>query len=92
MDIQQFTRGLFTIDAVQLTGDNINDVFEWADSKPFFSPAPAAGDPMPVTGLTVFTPTGRVKAEFGDWIYRTPGGDFKTYNDTEFHELFKAVA
>ena len=88
---QQFKRGWFTIDAVQLTPENGAQVWEWADSKPFYGPAPAEGPLRPVTGLTVFTPTGRVKAEFGDWIYRTPGGDFRVYEDTEFRELFTPV-
>ena len=77
----QFTRGWFTIDAVQLTPENLNAVFEWADSKPFVENGG-------VTGLTVFEPTGRNKANWGDWIYRTPGGDFRTRPDGEFRELF----
>lgn len=86
---QQFTRGYVTIDAAQLTEANLWHVFEWADSKPFYGPKPNEDfSDYPITGPTVFTPTGRVKAEFGDWVYRTPGGDFKTYNDVEFRELF----
>ncbi|KOX51973.1 hypothetical protein ADL19_17145, partial [Streptomyces purpurogeneiscleroticus] len=57
--IQLFKRGFLTVPAVRLTEDNWPVVFEWADSKPFFSPAPADGEPMPITGLTVFEPTGR---------------------------------
>lgn len=88
LTVEQFHRGWSTIDAVQLTEENLWAVFEWADSKPFYSPATAVGQPLPITGLTVFEPTGRNKAEFGDWIYRTPGGDFRTYPDAEFRELF----
>lgn len=93
LDLQQFTRGWFTIDAVQLTEDNLWDVFEWADSKPFYGPAPDGWtDPTPpITGLTVFEPTGRYKAEFGDWVYRAPGGVFRTSPDAEFRDLFKPV-
>lgn len=81
-NLQQFRRGWFTIDAVQLTPENINQVFEWADSKPFIDPDKSC------SGLTVFEPTGRNKANFGDWIYRTPGGDFRTRKDADFRELF----
>lgn len=88
-ELQHFRRGWFLIEAVQLTPENGAAVWEWADSKPFYGPAPTAGGPMPITGLTVFTPTGRVKAEFGDWVYRTPGGDFRTYPDAEFRKLFQ---
>jgi hypothetical protein len=83
LTLEQFTRGWFTIDAVQLTPENLNAVFEWADSKPFHGPGGA------ITGLTVFEPTGRNKAEFGDWVYLTPGGDFKTKPDAEFREYFQ---
>jgi hypothetical protein len=91
MKLQHFRRGWFTVDAVQLTPDNGAAAWEWADSKPFYGAAPAEGEPMPITGLTVFTPTGRVKANFGDWIYKTPNGDFKVYEDAEFQELFQPV-
>jgi len=91
LGLQQFTRGWFTVDAVRLTSDNLWDVFEWANSKPFYGPKQSGDQQHPITGLTVFTPTGRVKAEFGDWVYRTPGGDFRAYPDAEFLELFTPV-
>lgn len=89
---QQFKRGFLTIDAVQLAPENGGQVWEWADSKPFYSPERDRNGQLILTGLAVFTPTGRVKAEFGDWIYQTPGGDFKVYSDGEFRELFAEVA
>jgi len=90
LDIQLFERGFFkNIEAVQLTEDNLWDVFEWADSKPFFGPKDHPDDKQhPITGLTVFEPSGRTKANFGDWIYKTPAGDFRTSPDAEFRELF----
>lgn len=90
LDLKQFQRGWFTVDAVQLTRENLPEVFEWANSKPFFGPA-LDGGPMPITGLTVFETTGRNKAEFGDWIYRTPAGSFKTRPSGEFLLLFTPV-
>lgn len=88
LDLQYFSRGWFTVPAVQLTEDNLWQVFEWADSKPFYGPRQVEGDLLPITGLTVFEPSGRNKAEFGDWIYQTPAGDFRTRPDTEFRDLF----
>ncbi len=82
LTLEQFTRGWFMVDAVRLTRENLNAVFEWADSKPFHGPDG-------ITGLTVFELTGRTKAEFGDWVYRTPGGAFKTRPDAEFRDLFQ---
>jgi hypothetical protein len=91
LDLQQFQRGLFhNIQAVQLTPENVWDVFEWADSKPFIGPA-TADDKAPIIGLTIFEPIGRNKASFGDWVYRTPAGDFRTYTDAEFHKWFTPV-
>lgn len=88
--LTDFRRGWFTIKAVQLSQDNLWHVCGWADSKPFYGPRPTEdAKDYPITGLTVFTPTGRVKAEFGDWVYRTPGGDFKTYPDAEFRKAFR---
>lgn len=83
-----FRRGWFTIEAVQLTEDNLWAVYEWADSKPFYGPKTDESLPHPITGLTVFESTGRNKAEFGDWIYRTPAGGFRTRPDGEFRFLF----
>lgn len=91
LDLQQFRRGWFVTDAVQLTEANLRDVFEWADSKPFYGPKTDEAMPYPITGLTVFEPTGRNKAEFGDWVYRTPGGGFRTRSDVEFRDLFQPV-
>jgi hypothetical protein len=89
LELQHFHRGWFTVEAVQLTEDNLWQVFEWSDSKPFYGPKTDDNQPHPITGLTVFEPTGRNKAEFGDWVYRTPGGDFKTKPDAEFRRDFQ---
>ncbi|GAA0495232.1 hypothetical protein Ade02nite_19010 [Paractinoplanes deccanensis] len=92
LDVQLFERGFFkNIQAVRLTRENLWDVFEWADSKPFYGPKGEGDTEQPITGLTVFEPTGRNKADFGDWVYRTPNGDFRTYPDAEFRELFTPV-
>lgn len=89
LELLYFRRGWFTVPAVQLTEANLWQVFEWADSKPFCGPKQAGDKQHPITGLTVFESTGRNKAEFGDWIYQTPAGGFRTRPDAEFRELFK---
>lgn len=75
------------VEAIQLTVENLWQVFEWADSKPFFGPKQDDDTEHPITGLTVFTPDGRVKAEFGDWIVRE-GRAFITRGRGEFEFLY----
>ena len=58
------------IEAVQLTRENGPEVWEWADSKPFYDPDGT------ISGLSIFTLEGRMKAEFGDWIIRGVKGEF----------------
>lgn len=66
---------------VRLTMENLFDVSEWADGKCFFDPAePGEQHPllrpcgtMKITGYSVFTPGGKIKAEFGDLIYEEYG-------------------
>lgn len=73
LDLVRLHRAGVTVDAVQLTKANHNAVWEWSDSKPFYSPRPvgvAEDKPLPITGLTIFTPTGRRKASYGDWVVR----------------------
>lgn len=61
-------------EVVQLTRENGPAVWEWADSKPFYSPTADGG--LEVTGLNVYTPQGKVKAEFGDFITLSELGEF----------------
>jgi hypothetical protein len=79
------------VDAVQLTTDNLWQVYEWADSKPFYGPKQDGDTRHPITGLTVFTANGRVKAEFGDWVYRTGDGRFDTASTGAFAFLYAPV-
>jgi hypothetical protein len=69
------------IEAWQLTEDNLWDVLEWADSKPYFSPTDpethANGGPHTfLDGLSIFTLEGRMKADFGDYVIRGIKGEF----------------
>jgi hypothetical protein len=59
------------VEAVQYTCDNDREMFEWVPGKQFIGPHPS----FAVEGLTVFTPEGRRKAVWGDWVYRDQGTD-----------------
>jgi hypothetical protein len=74
--------------AVQLTPDNLWDVFEWADSKPCHSPNPD-GTGTVITGLTVWVGANRdrVKAEFGDWIVQTRGGTWQVVREADAEQM-----
>ncbi len=88
LNLVRLHRAGVTVEAVQLTEANHNAVFEWADSKPYFSPRPAGiTGPLPITGLTIFTPTGRRKANFGDWVVRA-GGHWHTATTGELGPRF----
>lgn len=90
LNIVKLHRAGVTVEAVQLTETNHNAVWEWAESKPFFSPnPPGATGPLPVTGLTIFTPTGRRKAGYGDWIIRR-GSEWHTATTGELPARFGA--
>lgn len=62
-----------TVQAVQLTPDNLHRVGEWAPGKPYYAPG------LTITGYSVFAGDGqtRYKAEFGDWIVRYPSGKYR---------------
>lgn len=76
------------VEAVLYTRDNDREVFEWVPGKQFIGPGPG----YPVEGLTVFTPQGRRKAVWGDWIYRDQGTDrFWTTCQDAFDDDYEAV-
>lgn len=76
------------VQAVQLTHENGRAVWEWADSKQFFSPNPTGGGGLVVAGLTIFTDRGRRKADFGDWVVRWTSGTFDRYDRATFGQFF----
>jgi hypothetical protein len=90
--IRPYARGNFQVDAVQLTEANGAQVWEWADSKPFYGGERDGSGNLIVTGLTVFTLQGRVKAEFGDWVWQTAAGDFDVCPDVVFSRYFEPLA
>ncbi len=90
LDLLRLHRDGATAEAVQLTEANHNAVWEWAESKPYFSPhPPGVTGPLAITGLTIFTPTGRRKAEYGDWVIRR-GAEWHTATTGELKARFGA--
>lgn len=70
IEVQRFRKRPVVIEAVRLTEANGAEVWEWADSKPFYGPDGK------VTGLSIYTLEGRMKADFGDWVVRGVQGEF----------------
>ncbi len=87
LDLVKVHRDGVTVQAVQLTEANHNAVWEWAESKPFFDNAPGGG--LIITGLTIFTPGGRRKASYGDWVIRR-GSEWHTATTGELKARFGA--
>jgi hypothetical protein len=56
------------IESRVLRGPDDLETFEWAPGKWFYGPG------RDITGMTVFTPTGRVKANWGDTIHHVGRG------------------
>jgi len=73
------------IEARQLTSENGPELWEWANSKPFYDPDGR------VSGLTIFTLEGRMKAEFGDWIIRGVKGEFYPCKPDIFAATYEPV-
>lgn len=72
--------------AWQLLEENGRSVWEWAPCKSFVEPNGS------ISGLSVFTAKGRVKAEFGDWIVRNFRGKFSVYKPDAFEAIYGAKA
>lgn len=84
---RRYRNGNATFEAIQLTTDNGHKVWEWADSKAYYDPDGTTG--LKVSGLTIFAPWGRVKAEFGDWVVRGPKGEFFPVKPDLFASAYK---
>lgn len=73
------------IEARQLTRENARELWEWVDGKAFVEPDGT------ISGLTIFTLEGRMKAEFGDWIIRGVKGEFYPCRDDIFRATYDEV-
>lgn len=74
-----------TIEARQLTRENGRELWEWADSKPYY------GADGQVDGLSIFTLEGRMKANFGDWIVKGVKGEFYPVRADIFEATYEPV-
>jgi hypothetical protein len=73
------------IEARQLTKENGPELWEWADSKPFYDPDGT------VSGLSIYTLEGRMKAEFGDWVIKGVQGEFYPCKPDIFDATYEPV-
>lgn len=83
--ITKFRKKPVVIDAVQLTPENGALVWEWADSKPFYEPDGT------LSGLSINTLEGRMKADFGDWIIKGVQNEFYPCKDSIFRATYEPV-
>jgi hypothetical protein len=83
--MSQYRKRAVVIEARQLTPENGPDLWEWAESKPFYSPDGK------VDGLTIYTLEGRMKADFGDWIVKGVRGEFYPVKPDIFEETYEPV-
>lgn len=80
-----FRKKAVEIQAMQLTRENGPAVWEWADSKPYYEPDGS------ISGLSIYTLEGRMKADFGDWIIRGVKGEFYPVKPDIFEATYDAV-
>lgn len=86
LDVNQYARKPFTVQAVQVTQENIDDVALWSDGK-----VVNEADSQFVK-IDVRRPLHerQTKAYPGDWVLRA-GQGFRVYNDSAFRNQFDKV-
>ncbi len=82
--VKRYRKKPVVVEAIQLTAENGPQVFEWADCKPFYEPDGT------ISGLSIFTREGRMKAEFGDWIINGVAGEFYPCKPEIFEATYEA--
>ena len=81
----KFRKRPVVIEARQLTAENGPELWEWADSEPFYAPDGS------VDGLTILTLEGRMKADFGDWIIKGVQCEFYPVKPDIFAATYEPV-
>lgn len=83
--IGRYTKKPVTVQAVQLTDDNLAEVIEWADTDAAVTIASGGG----VLKLTIHTLEGDVIAKSGDWVIRGVAGEFYPCRDDIFRATYE---
>lgn len=73
------------IEAMQYTGDNIEEIWDWATATDIYGPV--NGD----ENAYVFTLEGRMRCRPGDWIIRGVAGEFYPCAAGIFAETYEKV-
>jgi hypothetical protein len=74
------------VNAVQYTRENDQAVYEWAPGKQHHEPGGR------INGMNVFTPDGRRRAVWGDWIYHDCGSEnFWVASSEAFADSYEQV-
>jgi hypothetical protein len=81
-----YRRKQVVVEARRLTRENGRELWEWANSKPWY------GSDGRVHGLSIYTPHGRIKADFGDFIIKDPDGSFRPIKPDIFEAAYEPVA
>jgi hypothetical protein len=83
--IKRYKKKPVEVQAVQLTPENGPIVWEWADSKPYYEPDGT------LSGLSIYTLEGRMKADFGDYVIKGVKGEFYPCKPDIFEATYEAV-
>lgn len=75
------------IEAMQWTGDNINDIWEWVGAGAIYGPTEANPD-----WLRIITMEGEMRADLYDWIIRGVKGELYPCKPDIFDATYEPVA
>ena len=89
LDIQKYARKTFTVEAVQVTDENLEEVADWCDGLPRVL---ASGERyIKVQNVLKPSTQRQSKAFVGDWILYS-GKGFKVYLEKAFPRSFEQVS
>jgi hypothetical protein len=92
MKTEKFIRKPFTVDAVQVTAENMQDVAEWCQGEVLTTEATEKRDPEDYIQVRVLRPLSprQTKAFVGDWVLYS-GTGYKVYTNKAFDRGFEMV-
>lgn len=88
MELKQYGRKDFTVDGVQVTADNMQDVADWCGGS--VEEQASKGSTEKFVKVPVHRPLNekQTKGFIGDWVLQSPTG-FKVYTDRAFENSFE---